>query len=536
MKILPVYLLMTVLLQAKLFAQDTIRVFGGAYIAYKNDPGFIYLKPASSPDSGIIRLRRMESTIKAAPGKQLLLDSCYFEDGNTINCLTATGVTIQNSYCAKNLFIIGVRDTANSFSDIFLTIKSWVELKTVKLSNVHGGFPTLYGFSCDSLVMQKIYCSKLLLNATLIRSFFLFQFPEMNDNRLEIANSSLYGHDTIQTAGFNRCYIQHSDIESLTIRNLGNLAPAYFNAASTTFGSVTFQNPLLRVNCDGVYVKDFIKIDDSYIKLFLRDEDGELHKRNGKEGFGYFKSADYKTFISLSGLTMLEDSKLYLPPAITPAQLHLNATSLLNAYLYLTLDSSRLHQEYWDVQDYFFKTIQFYEDSTQLDESRKKDLIERLNYQKTLYKEKKISAEPFSFGQITRLIGMKLLKYTVNYGYHGEKAFAITLVIFILIWGLVYHIYFGEEVEKYLVSLNAESSFDNKALGEIKSEWKRFLMCCWFSFIVFANPKFPSSYFMFTRKLFKWLWREWLFGLVLFVLFIVYVASKYNFIQKMFGF
>ena len=535
MKVSIIYLILSVLVHFELFAQDTIPVFGGNYVIKKRDSSFIYLKPLETTDTGTIRLKRVRHVTNAEDGDFLSLDSCFFPDNDIINCGGATGVSIKNSYCAGKILIIGSTDTSKALLDNLSTIVSMMALKSLRLLNVYGKSPTLYGIICDSLTLEKMNCTSILLNTAVIKSYFSMGFAGMGGNSLEIANVQIYGSANIRTYGLNKFYIQRSGIESLMIGSLDNLTPAGFNTIASTYGSITFQNPFLRVNCNGVYVKNFLKLDDSYVKLFVRGEDGDVFKKRSKDGFAYFKEAEYKTNISLAGLTMLEDSKLYLPPTLTPSQLQMNSTSLLNSYVYLVLDSAALYREYGDVQDYFFKTIQFYQDSSKMDDDRKKELTERLNYQKTLYKERMIGAEPFSIGKMTKLIWMKFLKFTVNYGYKGEKAFVITLGIFILIWSLIYYFRFGEEIVRYLVSLNEESSFNKETTGII-SEGKKFLMCCWFSFVVFANPRFPSSYFMFTQKLFKWLWREWLFGLLLFVLFIVYIASKYNFIQKMFGF
>lgn len=393
----------------------------------------------------------------------------------------------------------------------------------------------------DSLKYTMLSC--LLVNTRSGFNSFGAKKKEIIDKKsrgqfIQMYKCVFLGNSSIEISPDGRIMIENSEISSLRLKADRRIYSYQFSSTETDYGSLSLNSPMIKTQFINSWVRKSLEIENPIrlIALILRKRELRYETMNGwNVNLSNLDSVESRTLISLAGLKMIESSDLYLPIGLKPSQLELNNYSIENTMIHLALDSTDLRNEYVNVGIYFEKLIQYYAENKSLDKDVKERIIERLKYQKALYKAKQISAEPFSISKIFRVTKMKFLKLTVNYGYKGEWQFTKTLLLFIFCWSLAYLFLFSDEVIQYIY-VRDEKNEMIETDKENPSFLKLFFMCCWFSFIVFANPKFPSKYFLFSKRMFKWLLIEWFLGLFLLILFLVYIASKYSFIQKLFGF
>jgi len=169
-------------------------------------------------------------------------------------------------------------------------------------------------------------------------------------------------------------------------------------------------------------------------------------------------------------------------------------------------------------------------------------LQNKYEHDKAMFKLEYFSINKFgSIGNFITFLWLKILDLTVCNGYNGGCSFVLSLFFVTLIFSAIY---FFSSRGKALELIGCIYDNDDKKQEEniIEENKKRnrgfsnFIKCFWVSLIILLNPKFPYSYFKWTGWLFAVLVVEWVMGLILVSLFLIYIASTYSFVRTMVGF
>lgn len=185
--------------------------------------------------------------------------------------------------------------------------------------------------------------------------------------------------------------------------------------------------------------------------------------------------------------------------------------------------------KYYEFQSWFYRlkskiSIQ-YENSPQ-----KISAIEKIEYQENLLE--KIHAK--NTNSYLKYFQKLFVEYTVNYGYKGEKNIVLWALSTILIFSFLYFLLRSETIKNYILleTITQDSQTIKLPWKELlkrssKNQFIIFFQCIWFSLVVFVNPRFPSKYFKFDQNLLLIILAEWLMGLVLVMMYLYFIASKY---------
>jgi tetratricopeptide (TPR) repeat protein len=527
------------LLPAVTEAADTLTVFGEKYQVYRQDSSFIYLNAVAKQQT--IRLKYYSAGSKITAKPNSILDSCFFGDADTVICPVTGTFSVRNSFCRGNLVITQQPDSLFTWRNSLSAITGFTHLPVLDFSGVAANKLMIERLFCDSLLLNKNASNEIRMSVMVVFAGFDYS----GNNSRQIVNFSychFYKNAFIAIAPKSAVSIQYSEIFRLRIRPAYRTDTCYFSAVETSFDSLIFTAPYVNAKFVNTWVRENVTIENVARFIALRAEKKILNAENMGNQYND-KLVDFfkvETGISLSQLKMMKGTTLVLPLDLNLSRLDINNYSIANASIRLTVAQGDLLNEYEKAVEYFEKLIDYYHEKKDIPDETRKDITEWLAYQQTLYQEKQVATQSFSVGKIFRLVKMKFLRLTVNYGYKGEWKFTYTLLLFILAWSIVYLSLFAKEVVLYIYSPPKEEKNHIQDITQTQKDnislLKLFFMCCWFSFIVFANPKFPSQYFLFSKRMFKWLLVEWMMGLFLLILFIVYIASKYSFIQKLFGF
>jgi hypothetical protein len=145
-----------------------------------------------------------------------------------------------------------------------------------------------------------------------------------------------------------------------------------------------------------------------------------------------------------------------------------------------------------------------------------------------------------SIGNFFTFLWLNILEATVGNGYKGGCRFICSLLLVTLVFCLIYFIYFHKQALYFVRSIYDDGQKQNENVThENKRENRSFLSfaeCFWISLIILLSPKFPYSYFKGRGSLFYFLVVEWILGLLLVSLFLVYIASTYSFVRAIVGF
>jgi len=170
-------------------------------------------------------------------------------------------------------------------------------------------------------------------------------------------------------------------------------------------------------------------------------------------------------------------------------------------------------------------------------EEVKNELVARFDNERNRY-ETKYHWQANNFGLFMLNSSLEMI---VNHGYHGEPNVAITAFSIMIFFSLLYLIFFPVQIEQYLKSKDASAEVAAVAIGKrsfftkLQDTAYSFAKCFWVSFNIFMTPKFTNSFFKIDKRLF-WLFAlEWVIGLFVIVLFLIYIASKYSFVKALVG-
>ncbi|SEL62851.1 hypothetical protein SAMN04488505_102713 [Chitinophaga rupis] len=183
------------------------------------------------------------------------------------------------------------------------------------------------------------------------------------------------------------------------------------------------------------------------------------------------------------------------------------------------------------------RTNQYYKETFKDEPLAVEEIINHNNHLKLENQVKYLKSQP---GISFQILKYNFLEYLVGNGYHGEASFFPSALLFILLFTILYNIWFVRDVQAYILKINEKSGHNEPAV--ISKEKKTaldaavtFAQCFWMSVIVFLNPRFPAAYFRFRNSFMIVVVIEWLIGLVMIILFLIFIASKYAFVKTLLG-
>jgi hypothetical protein len=136
-----------------------------------------------------------------------------------------------------------------------------------------------------------------------------------------------------------------------------------------------------------------------------------------------------------------------------------------------------------------------------------------------------------SIGSANRYLKFYFLELTVQNGYNGEGTFfSISLFIF-LFFSLIYFSFHRRDVVNFVI-VNYENA---PAVEKARPTAINYCRCFWVSCVILINPKFPATFFKEKPRLFALFTIQWVIGLIMVILFLVYIASKYPILNKITG-
>ena len=181
----------------------------------------------------------------------------------------------------------------------------------------------------------------------------------------------------------------------------------------------------------------------------------------------------------------------------------------------------------------------------------KSKIVKRLEYMQVQSEIKKlrsisfdnISEVGFSYFQSKLyLLWLLFLKLVLNNGYNGEVNFTFVCFGLILIFSLIYASNNRFELNMFAVNdeFNVKEIYSDKTRLIYEKEFGdiflQYLRCLWFSLVVFISPTFNKKYFKSSNNLQIFIITEWFLGLFMIIIFLIYVASDYPFVEKIVGF
>jgi hypothetical protein len=135
------------------------------------------------------------------------------------------------------------------------------------------------------------------------------------------------------------------------------------------------------------------------------------------------------------------------------------------------------------------------------------------------------SSSAFSYMRI------RALEILIGNGYKGEGNFVLSVLGFLCFFTLLYFVFFRNDVVNYMLEQYEKVPND----GKIRPSLINFARCFWISFILFISPKYPVAIFKQKKTIFIFFTLEWMIGLGMIVLFLVYIAINYSFIKTLLG-
>ncbi|HKR04924.1 MAG TPA: hypothetical protein VJY62_09830, partial [Bacteroidia bacterium] len=132
------------------------------------------------------------------------------------------------------------------------------------------------------------------------------------------------------------------------------------------------------------------------------------------------------------------------------------------------------------------------------------------------------------------------LFYTVNHGYKGGSQFFKLIFIVLFLFSLVYYLGFRKEVIGYI----DEKTKKEGAMSDINDIHKKakptrefllFFQSLWLSTVIFVNPRYPTDYFRFNDRMQVFIILEWIIGISMLAVYVIYIASNYGFIKSLVG-
>lgn len=214
-----------------------------------------------------------------------------------------------------------------------------------------------------------------------------------------------------------------------------------------------------------------------------------------------------------------------------------------------------------------------------------KETIDWIDYQKSQFE----ITYAFYNKSYLKYIWLCLLEVTVHSGYNGTVNFIFSSLFLVLVFSFVFFkryrstiTVYANDPEKYVSEFSdSEALVSNPTLIQsllllikrffmaiwriinvrkwsivnMKNNWNGiirwilsifnpqlskqgiidFTKCFWFSFVVYINPRLSPKYFKFDNNLLLWVIAEWVVGVGMMTLFLVFIATKYPFVIKLLG-
>jgi len=153
----------------------------------------------------------------------------------------------------------------------------------------------------------------------------------------------------------------------------------------------------------------------------------------------------------------------------------------------------------YEIKQFFNHLINYAKTKEENEDNLKKRAINNIKHNMFQYQLLFWIDNP-SFGNIIKLIWFGLLEVVVKNGYGGQVNFFISCICIVFVFSFIYFFNFQKKIPK------SNNSFEIN-FGILV----RYFSCIWFSFIVFANPRFPAKYFMFNSRFLYFVITEWVF-------------------------
>jgi len=395
--------------------------------------------------------------------------------------------------------------------------------------------------SIDSLILNNVTTNGIKLRNVTCSHFATFTgtFKEFI-----LANSKL--HNLILINSYRK--------SSVRIRQNSFLGNSYFCIGYDTLLENDYMWPYHRMaSFDANDFKGqvtFSSVPNSYTKIFLKSSTFHAGlSLNARDAFSFSLKSSFVTIkdtlkletesphldIDLSD-TYFEDSNAFLkvPLYFNISDLRISPRNLIRLrmlYKYDTLDRQTLET----IQENFYRLA--------LDVSAAKSINPNVLTECTgwldhlaVQEEERYLAKSRLFSEDGLLfIWRKILDFTVNNGFNGEAKFIRCVAILTLSWSIIYYLLFRIEVTEYVLPGNKSRLTFYARHTSWSWRFVEFFKCVWFSFIILINPRFPASYFKFSNRLLSWLIVEWILGIFLTILFLIFIVSKYPFSKFLFG-
>lgn len=186
------------------------------------------------------------------------------------------------------------------------------------------------------------------------------------------------------------------------------------------------------------------------------------------------------------------------------------------------------------LQDYISK-------SPSIDIDLKNNVLDKVHYWKALLEMDNLYAQHHYREWLLNWIP----KLTANFGYEGVWVFVFSTIFFVVIISIMFFISGRQKVSNY-ISVRGEITEDFEtqfaymsdypiipkgSLNYFKIGIRQWASCFWLAAFIFVNPKFPIKFFHIRGWLFMWMFICWLIGIMMLLIFFIYIAAKASFIR-----
>jgi len=184
------------------------------------------------------------------------------------------------------------------------------------------------------------------------------------------------------------------------------------------------------------------------------------------------------------------------------------------------------YQNYLSIQRQYDRLKEYVRNMSGVDQSLKDKAIDWILYQEQVLLVYYLT-DNMSVSNFFQLIGLGFLYVTVNFGYNGEWNFIGCCLIVIFLFAWKYYRRYKKEVHYSITEAKEDNYYFTRSF--------EFFKCLWFSTMIFISIKIDKKYFHFNNAFLKIVLFEWFLGLLLFIIFFVYVASRYPFVKDLVG-
>lgn len=162
------------------------------------------------------------------------------------------------------------------------------------------------------------------------------------------------------------------------------------------------------------------------------------------------------------------------------------------------------------------------------------EALSRLNYQLVQLDRR------YSQSTIEKL-WLGFLELVVRNGYHGGGNFAIVVSVLVVVFAFGYCLHHQNELDAFIkqgkfISEGGDQEAHAPESRPVRKEpFLRTIRSLWFSIYIFITPKFDKQYFKFSGGLQRLVITEWMIGLGMIGIYLVYIATKFAFVKALLG-